>query len=86
MTIYMSVREEIARLPVEASESVGAKVALTLAERLDNAGNRDSAGLARELRNTLDELRAAYPVKTTKHDPLTQLEGNRDLRVVKDAS
>ena len=54
--LITAVQREIRALPPDLRQSGLAASALTLAARLDEAGPRDTAAIARELRTTLTEL------------------------------
>ena len=81
-----AVGAEINLLPDQLRRSGLAATARTLAERLDEAGSRDSSALARELRACLTELRhlaAAVPVEA---DPVDELAAKRAARRASAAS
>lgn len=83
MTIEDSVRAEIEAMPAQVRSSGLASTALVVASRLVDAGHRDTAPLARELRAALAELRELAAAVPAEVDPLDELERKRAARLAK---
>lgn len=76
-SVVQAVRAEIAELPDDLQKSGLAASALTLAKRLMDASPRDTAGIARELRTTLNELQDAAKLKPKEDDPIEAIKNRR---------
>ncbi len=72
-SVVDAVRDDIKKLPSELRESGLAASALTLAERLYMASPRDSAGLAKELRTTLELLQIKAGEEVSEEHPIESL-------------
>lgn len=81
MSVLESVQAEVAKLPDAVRLSATAATAEKLAERLDEATPRDTAPIARELRETLAQLSAWAEKVPTEADPLDELERKRAARI-----
>lgn len=72
-SVVDAVRDEIRDLPKELQESGLAAAAITLAQRLEAAAPRDTAGIARELRATLTELYLRANQAPEEDDPIADI-------------
>lgn len=72
-SVVTAVRQEIASLPKDLQDSGLAASALTLAKRLQDAGPRDTAAIARELRTTLAELHLIANRVPEENDPVDDI-------------
>lgn len=68
-------RREISELPETLRNSALASVALHLAKKLQAAGIRDTAPIARELRTVLDQLHEASNRVPEEADPVQNAQG-----------
>lgn len=85
MAVYDGVFADIQALPAALRSTGLSAQALVLAERLDEAGARDSAAIARELRATLAELRDLSKAAPREVDPLDDLGKRRAARLANPA-
>lgn len=78
--IEEAVRTELESLGATRREPSLCALALTLAERLDGAGARDSAPIANQLRETLTKIKAACKDQKQERGRLDDLAARRAAR------
>lgn len=75
-SVKSAVRSELRRL--QATTTPEGRAAMVLAEQLDDAAPRDAAGLSRELRIVMSDLRSRPAVQV---DPVDELKSRRRQRL-----